>query len=101
MTEIWEDIKGYEGLYQVSNHGRIKSLERRVRCKYGSTRVIGESIRKPMFNKVNETCSIQLRKDAKTTHHLIYRLVAEAFVDNPNDLPWVIFADGDSSRLRY
>jgi hypothetical protein len=100
MTEIWEDIKGYEGLYQVSNQGRIKSLDRRVRCRYDSTRVIGESILQPLFNKANKQYSIQLRKDGKTTHHLISRIVAEAFVDNPNDLPWLIFADGDKLNFR-
>lgn len=47
MTEIWKDIEGYEGLYQVSNFGRVKSLERRVKGKFpGTTQRIKEKIRK-------------------------------------------------------
>jgi hypothetical protein len=106
MTEIWEDIKGYEGLYQVSSHGRIKSLDRRVRCGYNLTRVIKESIKKPHFHGTDKQYTTQLRKDGKTAHFLLARLVAEAFIDNPDNLPWLIFADGNklnchASNLMY
>jgi len=47
MTEVWKDIKGYEGLYQVSNRGRVKSLERTVSARSGSKRIIRERILKP------------------------------------------------------
>lgn len=40
QKEIWKDVVGYEGLYQVSNLGRVKSLKRKVNCGYGSIRFI-------------------------------------------------------------
>ena len=106
--EIWKDIKGYEGLYQVSNYGRIKSLARRVRSGNNSTatRLKRESIRKPVFNKANKQYSILLRKDGGVANFFVSQLVADAFVDNPDNLPWLIFVDGDrlnphASNLLY
>ena len=49
--EIWKDIKGYEGLYQVSNMGRIKSLKRKVKNKNGY-RIANEKIIKPVLSQV-------------------------------------------------
>lgn len=46
-TEVWKDIKGYEGLYQVSNMGRVKSLERIIIRKNGSKMPVKERILKP------------------------------------------------------
>lgn len=48
MTEVWKDIKGYEGRYQVSNMGRVKSLERTVIKKNGRKQHIKERILKPL-----------------------------------------------------
>lgn len=45
MEEIWKDIKGYEGLYQISSFGRVKSLERKVKARY-NYQLIKEKIRK-------------------------------------------------------
>lgn len=47
MKEIWKDIKGYEGLYQVSNLGRVKSLKRYVKEKNGKCHLVEEQIKKP------------------------------------------------------
>lgn len=72
MEEIWKDIQGYEGLYMVSNLGRVKSLNYRRSGK--------ESILKYNIEK-NGYLSVALYKDKKIKRHKIHRLVALAFVD--------------------
>lgn len=69
--EIWTDIKGYEGLYQVSNLGRVKSLK----CNR-------EKILKPF--RYGEYIAVELLKEKgkKGKSRAIHRLVAEAFIDN-------------------
>lgn len=74
--EIWKDIVGYEGLYQISNWGRIKSLNYRHTGK--------ESIRKPTSNK-GGYLQVDLWKDGKIEHLSIHRLVAMHFLDVPDN----------------
>jgi len=104
--EVWTDIKGFEGHYQVSNYGRIKSVERQVASKNGSTRTIQESIRKPVYNKGCKAYAVILLAGEKREHHLISFLVAQAFVGNPDNLPKLIHLDGNklndhASNLAY
>ena len=80
--EIWKDIRGYEGLYQVSNWGRVRSL------KFGKIRILKASIRNNDGRYV-----INLRKDGKTKMYRIHRLVAEAFIPNPLNLPQINHKD--------
>lgn len=80
MEEIWKPIKGYEGLYQVSNLGRIKSLKRGK-----------EKILSPGFD--GKYLFVLLWRDAISTHHKVHRLVAEAFIPNPFNLPQVNHKD--------
>lgn len=74
ITEIWKDIPGYNGLYQVSNLGRIYS-------NYYN-RLLTPELCKGYLR-------ISLSKDKKAKHYLIHRLVAQAFIDNPMNLPCV------------
>ena len=86
--EEWRDIKGYEGHFQVSNYGRIKSLPRYTRngsCKY-------EKILKPGNDKDGYKI-IGLRRDGKQKTFRVHRLVAEAFLENPNNYPEVNHKD--------
>lgn len=77
--EEWRDIAGYEGIYQVSNMGRIRSLDRRVTSRPGRTRIARGQIRKPSI--VNGYPHIILRGHGHEDNRLVHRLVAEAFIE--------------------
>ena len=88
VEEVWKDIKGYEGLYQVSNLGRIKSLV----GWNGKEYVLREKILKPVIHK-NKYASVTLHKDKKQIGREIHRIVAETFLENPNNYPHVMHLD--------
>ena len=90
MEEIWKDIKGYEGKYQVSNLGRVKSLNYR-----GNTNK--EVIMANTQNK-NGYFKIGLSKNNKKKNYTIHKLVAEAFIPNPNNLKEINHKDEDKSN---
>ncbi|EOH45638.1 TPA: hypothetical protein IXN57_000426 [Enterococcus faecium] len=79
MTEVWKDIEGYEGLYQVSNLGRVKSLERVTIRKDGRKLPCRERILKLQTDR-NSYCQIQLCKDGKIKNYRIHVLVAKHFI---------------------
>ena len=78
--EIWKDISGYEGLYQVSNFGRVARLSHGVRKirKFGASR--GYDV-------------VGLCKNGKINGFLVHRLVAQAFIPNPQNLPCINHKD--------
>lgn len=84
MTEIWKDIEDYEGLYQISNYGRVKSLD------YNHTGRVKELA--PRANRGGYLYINLYNKGIRKTH-VIHRLVARAFIDNPNDYPVVNHKD--------
>ena len=89
--EEWRDVIGYEGLYQVSNLGNVKSLERTVWNGKGY-RVIKEGILKAGKNGRGYLYVI-LFKGGKSKPCTVHRLVAEAFLENPENLPDVNHKD--------
>lgn len=89
MEEIWRDIEGFEGLYQVSSYGRIKSLN------YNKTKQ--ERILKNFLNKKGYL-QVNLHKDGKIKKFSVHRLVATAFLENPNNLPQVNHKDENKSN---
>lgn len=86
MKEIWRDIKDYEGLYQVSNLGRVRSLDHYVKSK-GGKRLVKGKILKPDLDK--GYLRVILYKDGKGKHIMVHRLVAETFKPNPHNYPTV------------
>lgn len=86
MKEIWKDIIGYEGLYQVSSEGRVKSLKRKVQHSICGMKTISERILRPATDK-NGYLTVDLYKDGKRKTYKVHRLVAQAFIPNPLGLP--------------
>ena len=78
--EIWKDIKGYEGLYQISSWGRVKSLSRTIKRGCFDCITLPERIIKQQ-HIWNGRLIVNLYKDRKTRHYQVHRLVAEAFLD--------------------
>lgn len=91
MKEIFKDIKGYEGLYQISNLGRVKSLERDIKLRQ-YTKHVDAFIMRQDLNK-RGYLYIRLTKNGKQKAFRVHRLVAEAFIDNPNSLSQVNHID--------
>lgn len=91
--EIWKDIEGYEGCYQVSNLGRVKSLERIN--SYGER--VHEKI-KAFGDNGHGYLIVNLYKDNKVKMSYIHRLVANAFIPNPYNLPQINHKDEDKSN---
>lgn len=84
MREEWRPVVGYEGLYEISSKGRVKSLNYRRTGK--------EKILKTFDNSKGYPC-VKLFKDGKNKNCRIHRLVAQAFLENPYNLPEVNHID--------
>ncbi len=97
MEEIWKDINEYEGLYQVSNFGRVKSLTRECKHPLGGTRKVNERIMKPEKGKWGYL-RVHLNKNGKGERHLIHRLVVRAFIPNPGNKPEVNHINGNKQN---
>lgn len=87
--EIWKSVVGYEGKYQVSNKGRVRSLNyhREKRIKIMKSRIMDSGYE-----------DIRLCENGKNKAHLMHRLVAKAFIPNPDNKRCVNHIDGDKSN---
>ena len=93
MKEEWRDIKGYEGLYQISNLGRVKSLARDTNNQYCKV----DKIIKANPNKWGYL-NVNLYKKGKGKPFKVHRLVALHFIENPENLPEVNHKDENKSN---
>lgn len=88
--EIWKDIKMFEGLYMVSNYGRVKSLDRPVNSKGGSVRIAKGKVLSPGID-ANNYLQVMLCENGKAKTRKIHQLVAIAFLGHkPNGFKLVI-----------
>jgi hypothetical protein len=101
----WRDIPEYEDIYQVSDDGRVRSLDRMVRCKAN-----GLCCKKGKELKLDTNHAgyllVRLSKNGKMTGYSVHRLVASAFIPNPDDLPQVhhknhVKADNRANNLTW
>lgn len=87
MIEIWKDVPGFEGLYQVSNTGKVKSF--RKSSKYGSQ---PEYMLNPTINNTGYA-QVTLYDNTKRSKFSVHRLVAQLFIPNPDNLPQINHKD--------
>lgn len=89
--EVWRPIQDYEGLYEVSNFGRVRSYPRNG-TKDKNIHILRQSLSKTGY------CRVALSKNSRMKSYGVHRLVAKAFIPNPEDKSEVNHIDGDPSN---
>lgn len=93
MEEIWKEIPGYEGYFEVSNLGNFRSKDRIIKYKQNGTRLYpGKMLKVEQMQDGYQR--IVLMKDAVKKRYMCHRLVALTFIPNPDELPQVNHKDG-------
>lgn len=93
--EVWKDVVGYEGIYEVSNIGRVRTVEGKTThsnlhgVRKWKSRILKEK------NPKGRDVRVSLWKDKKDTSFLVHQLVAKAFIENPMDYKSINHLDGD------
>lgn len=97
--EIWKPVVGYEGLYEVSNRGRVRSLDRRVFNGVGYYVMPGRILKQSKTHINKNYQKVLLKKPGeKHKNEKIHRLVAMAFIDKPSGKDYVNHLDGDKAN---
>ncbi len=96
LMELWKDIKGYEGKYQISSYGRVKSLARITKNNHKiPERILNTTTRLTKDGYCRVTL---IGKKSRTHDYRVHRLVAEAFIPNPNNKSTVNHIDGNKKN---
>lgn len=104
FNEVWKPVKGYEGQYEVSNLGNIRSVDRHL--MYGNQYHLLKGKPIKSFPNSKGYLRINLSKNSKIKQYFVHRLAAEAFIPNPNNLPFIdhintIRDDNRAENLRW
>jgi hypothetical protein len=99
-NEIWKDIEGYEGIYQVSNLGRVRSLDYTVTKKDGTVQTYKGKVFSMTLNTTGYPYVSFRMGSSKRKSLTVHRLVAQAFIPNPNNLPEVNHRNEDKTDNR-
>lgn len=98
MEEIWKPIPGYEGYFEASTQGQIRSVDRIAKGRWGAAK------RKSRILTPNNTGNgyqqVKFSIDGNKSQPLVHRLIAETFIPNPNNLPQVNHKDGNKENNR-
>ena len=95
--ESWRPVVGYEGLYEVSDHGRVRSITREVTYKTGRSCAIKGRLR-ALTPDAQGYLHVSLSRSGVVKHFYVHRLVGEQFVPNPTGLPEINHEDRDKSN---
>lgn len=99
MQEIWKEITGYEGYFEVSNLGNFRSKDRVIKYKTSGYRNYpGKTLKTEVIEEGYKR--ITLMKEAKKTRYMCHRLVAQEFVPNPENKPFINHKNGDKGDNR-
>lgn len=97
--EEWLPVVGFEGYYEVSNYGSVRSVKRTISYPSGRIQVYKSILRKLTVNHYNGYVYVGLtNKEHKQSQHRVHRLVARAFIPNPDNLPEVNHEDFDKQN---
>ena len=100
LKEKWKDIENFNGFYQISNYGRVKSLymwNGHIYKKRSKPKILKCSKQDTIYtNTIYSRYKVSLSFCKKKKQYMVHRLVAEAFIPNPNNLPIINHIDGNA-----
>jgi len=92
--EVWKDIKDYEGIYQVSSLGRIKSLAKKWKRKTDTVFIFQQDKIMSTYYLTDNYIKITLTKNSRQIVYMAHRIIAEAFIPNPENKPYINHKNG-------
>ena len=98
--EIWKPVVGFDGYYEVSNLGRVRSVERTIEYADGRVYTYRCRVLSPTVDKYGY-CTVQLSVNRKIKRRRVHNLVAEAFISNPEKKPYIDHIDTNPSNNHY
>jgi DNA-binding MarR family transcriptional regulator len=94
LSEIWKSVKGFEGCYEVSSYGRVRSLDRMILNKNNKYQKANGRILKGKVNKLGYVEVVLYDKNRKASYPLVHRILTQTFISNPDNKPQVNHKNG-------